>query len=276
MKTFDTLVVGAGLFGQVIAKALAKQGRSVVVMDDSRPMNGTAPSGMLMKPSWFAGLGSKIYDPALEVMNNLYDIQELKFKVGPKTTSALYVPHDQVMSMDVTPYKVLKVEDNGHVLVEQGDNKAWLQFKLVVIAAGIWSNELTEVPKLEGKQGVSFIWNVPVSENWRDNFIMPWAPYKQVVGFRRSEKEIWAGDGTAIKPENWKESRVDECLKRCRKHVKLERPPKAIMGIRPYVKGAKPAYVRQQSDHVWVATGGAKNGTIAAGWAAHVIVNGTS
>ena len=166
MKTYDTLVIGAGLFGQVIAKALASQGRSVVVMDDARPMNGTAPSGMLMKPSWFAGLGKDIYDPALLVMHELYDIQELEFKVGPKKTSALYVPHEQVMSMEVTPYSVFKVYEDGRVDCETNTgSRATLRFELVIVAAGVWSSKLLDVPKLEGKQGVSFIWDIPVEEN---------------------------------------------------------------------------------------------------------------
>jgi hypothetical protein len=39
-------------------------------------------------------------------------------------------------------------------------------------------------------------------------------------------------------------------------------------GHRPYVKGAQPCYLKEHASGLWVVTGGAKNGTIASGWAA--------
>jgi glycine/D-amino acid oxidase-like deaminating enzyme len=41
-----------------------------------------------------------------------------------------------------------------------------------------------------------------------------------------------------------------------------------LTGLRPYVPGAKPCVLAEPHPGLWVVTGGAKNGTAAAGWAA--------
>jgi glycine/D-amino acid oxidase-like deaminating enzyme len=92
-----------------------------------------------------------------------------------------------------------------------------------------------------------------------------------MVKFFEEPEGIWAGDGTAIKPDNWTIERLQKSYERMRDFVAQDGGVPSV-GIRPYVPKAKPAYVEEVQPGVWVATGGAKNGLVAAGWAAHRIL----
>jgi len=267
----DVIIIGAGLFGQAIGNELIRLGREVVFIDDERPEAGSAPSGMLTKPGWYQSMGRKVYEPALENLQINYSLQECQFDLGiskhgkVKVGGVYYVSPKDVLRNPHEKATVQSVGTDGQVHTMGATLKA----KLVIVAAGVWANQLVPVPKMQGKKGVSFFFKVPKDLETTD-IIRLWAPYKHLVLHRRSPTEVWTGDGTAILPENWKDERVAECLARIYKHTGLPKdlPVKAIMGIRPYVPKARPCYVEQISPNVWIATGGAKNGLIAAGWAA--------
>jgi hypothetical protein len=76
------LVVGAGLFGSIIAAALRARGASVIVVDDARLEAGSRPAACLMKPGWFSSLGKSVYTPALSMLEELYGVKTIKFKMG--------------------------------------------------------------------------------------------------------------------------------------------------------------------------------------------------
>ena len=102
--------------------------------------------------------------------------------------------------------------------------------------------------------------------------IKPWAPYRQLVGFDRQDG-LWVGDGSSIKHTNWSESREEEIAAR---EAGLARhmggpslaQPRRLQGLRPYWAGAGPCLLARVQPGLWVASGGAKNGTLSAGWAA--------
>ena len=104
-------------------------------------------------------------------------------------------------------------------------------------------------------------------------FIRPWAPYRQIVAFNRGDG-LWVGDGTAVKPETFTAERLQKSMVRCAGAVGLpgleKNGPEIVIGHRPYVPKVKPCYLKIQRGLI-VATGGAKNGTLAAGWAAHKV-----
>lgn len=270
----DALIVGGGLFGATIARALEAEGRAVLVFDDKRPLNGSAPSGSLMKPSWYSGMGKEVYRPAEDMLARVYgnDFKELEFIAGIKLlkTKVMWVATSIILDYTCLEETVTEVAP-GRVVTDQGEYEA----DLVVVCAGYWCTELVPelVGKMQGKQGVSFRWYEQEAES---NLIQPWAPYKQKVRFTEDTGDglpsIWAGDGTALKVANWTDERRDLCTKRMMDFVDRGSPDEAIIGIRPYVPGSKPCYVKQTQPGLWVATGGAKNGGIAAGWAAHRIV----
>lgn len=261
------IVVGAGIFGATVAKAAAKQGWNVIIFDDDRPDSGSKPSACLIKPSWVAGLGTKVVDAGLKVLDDLYGLERHKLRVWPTGTHAECYRVDTQKVLDVPNVirdTVIKVE-NGRVTTKVN---GIFEARIVVVAAGVWCNKLFNLPGLEGKAGVSFIWDeAQVSEG----LIKPWAPFKQVVSFNLPSGGSWGGDGSAIKPENWSASRTEQCLQRVLQATSLPKSGfRAVYGIRPYMPKAKPCFLQRAPEmpNVWLLTGGAKNGTIAAGWAA--------
>lgn len=265
----DVVVVGGRLFGQVIGAELRRRGREVTLVDADYDESGTYPSGQLLKPSWFAGLGAECYRPALALLERNYKLEELTFQVGlTRATKVMRLPMEQLN----WPVETGEVTSVNCGMVEVRDLPPYRP-RLVVVAAGRWSGELVEVPGLRGLKGVSFTWTGGAPF---ENLIRPWAPYKQVVAYRSGEV-AWAGDGTALLEKSWTDGRVDECLERCARRVPMTgvETVHCKIGVRPYVRGAKPCYVREVERGVWVATGGAKNGVVAAAWAAHVIAEAT-
>lgn len=269
-------IVGGGTFGSTIGRALQEKGCNVTIFECYKKLAGSKPSGFLMKPSWFSGLGKEVYKPSLELLDKLYGLQKIKFRVGPLKTYAYRVSREAVINDPKLKYvhqKVIRVgpsEGKGLDAFLETDKEEYA-FDLVIVAAGVWSGTLVDVPNLVGKKGVSFEWEAAKVEK---NRISPWAPYKQTVVFNvPGEDKVWGGDGTALIPENWTDSRDDECLERVAKVSKLplDKVTK-IHGIRPYIEGVKPCLIERRGRRLWVVTGGAKNGSVAAGWAAYKMV----
>lgn len=273
----DTIVIGAGLFGSVIAAKLRYDGHDVVVIDSYEPNAGSKPAACLMKPSWFSGLGKEVHEPSLQLLDQLYGVMDLQFRVGlVKTTVHWCKPSDilQVPEVDAKVMGVVPAAKGYDVTVRYlGTNRVGtFHAERVVVAAGIWSAELVPLnTKMTGQMGMALLFTEQYIE---EPFIHAWAPYRQLVAFNRGDG-LWVGDGTAIKQENWDEAREREVMLRCQKALCNVGHPsegmRSLRGIRPYVKDAKPCLLEELSPGLWVATGGAKNGTIAAGWCAHEI-----
>lgn len=268
---YDLIVIGAGVFGSIMARNAVDKGLSVVVIDDRRPMNGSSPSGFLMKPSWMTFFNQKEINGLFDDLDKLYGVSPIKFKMWPlkKTVTAQHVNRSAVLEDPHVTYleDTVTAINQGVVACKKGTYAA----RHIVVAAGIWSAQLIDVPGLYGKQGVSFLYPGEV-----EAFIKPWAPYKQVVAHASHlPNNFWIGDGTAIKTENWTQLREDETHSRCARSVKRTIHHKVLKqrGIRPFVKGGpKPCYYKRH-DNIWVVTGGGKNGTIAAIWAANQFLN---
>lgn len=274
----DAIIVGGGLFGATIARALKKAGRSVLVFDDGRPLSGSHPSGGLMKPSWLSKGFGKELEPSLAMLASLYEIQEIEFTVQPTglRTKVMRLPVDRVLSysdLEVSTHTVHEVLP-GHVVAGAGYP---FDAPLIVVAAGFWCQKLLPSISVDGKMGISFRYpgQLPAA------FIRPWAPYKQIVAFNESISSVWAGDGSAIKPYNWTDERVARSLSRCSEAVDYtsdgsDAAVESRTGIRPLVKGANPCLLEKLPGGIWCATGGGKSGAAAAGWAAMKIVEATS
>lgn len=275
----DAIVIGAGLFGSTIALALAKQGRKVLVFDDNNPMAGSKPSGGLMKPGWFSGMGKEVHEPALKLLFEIAPVRELEFKVqaGPLKFKIEKVfqmnNHDLngVKDISLFPYRISSITNNK-VQIVNGTLVYEFFSPLIIVAAGIWSKDLIPCD-IKGLKGISFFFE----GNMAQGVIAPWAPYKQTVAFEKEPGVVWGGDGSAILTKNWTVERRDECLARVQKVLPT---PFGLNyyreGIRPYAPGQKPCLLRKVRPGLYLATGGAKNGAIAAGWCAHRILQETA
>ena len=275
---YDALIVGGGLFGGTIAHALHAQGRKVVVFDDQRPNGGTAPSGGLMKPGWFAGLGKDVHEPALALLDRLFGVETVEFDIY---AASLKIKREKVFRL--RPKKVTKLPEGMLKIkrtvvsvrqgaVDTGDEEVY-EAPLVIVAAGVWCRELMRDVEVKALKGVSFQFNgeLPVG------IIKPWAPYKQIVAHQMVPGLIWGGDGSAILEGNWTAERIEQCKKRVRSIMpEGSRMLGAVTGLRPKCPGHKPCLFEEKEPGLFVATGGAKNGSVAAGWVAHRILEETS
>ncbi len=271
----DAVVIGSGLFGQIITKVLREQGRSVTMLDARRPKAGSGPAACLMKPSWFSSMGKAVYEPSLRLLDELYGVRDVVFQTRPKlaSTTVHWIPPVEILHPSPIVANVVGVAER-RVLTDRGVYDA----RLIVVAAGIWTEELLPQYKQVGQQGVAFLWPGALGPS----FIQLWAPYRQMVGFERGDG-YWFSDGTAIKQENWTEAREEMSWSRATHATnrvglgdRVKGNVKTLIGVRPYAKGHKPCLLEEVRPGLWVASGGAKNGTLAAGYCAHVIRERTS
>lgn len=276
---FDTIIIGGGIFGQVIAAQLRSMGVDLAIFDARFEDAGSRPAACLMKPSWFSSMGKQKYDPALNLLDRLYGLHSINFKTGPINHNVYWIPPHLILkpateeSQPVIEKAVVKFRYNlsemGHQIAT-GDGSEYFA-KRVIVAAGVWSNnfvkdfEVNPVPGLQGKKGAAFLWR---QEEIDQPFISPWAPFKQIVAFNRGDG-LWAGDGSAILAKNWTDERLDKSRLRCAGAVdQFPSDSIALVGQRPYAQTGDPCYIKRFGT-VTIVTGGAKNGTIAAGWAAN-------
>lgn len=280
MTKRDVVIVGAGLFGQIIARELISRGRLVTLLDSCKENAGSRPAACLMRPSWFSSLGKDITKPALELLDRNYGLHDLQFRVGITKIGGIkmggvhWVDPAQVLSLPVNECRVISIGDREIIT-----DKGMIQADLIIVAAGVWTSELINVPGLIGKAGCAYTWETPECIKFQP-FISAYRPYCQVVAFRRSPTELWCGDGTAILTKNWSKDYDNATLDRCTKALKMDGTDLAkkatrIFGIRPYMKKTKVCHLEQVTPNLWVATGGAKNGTLAAAWCAHRISEAT-
>jgi glycine/D-amino acid oxidase-like deaminating enzyme len=272
-----TLIIGAGIFGTTIAAELQSEGFEVEVIDDADSESGTSASGFLMKDSWFSSFRGDEVAKAYQLLEDLYGLDSTKFSVEPvgvpvEVQSIRRSDFQRVRDLLPIRRKVLRsVDPSGMVWDSDGDYES---FDRVIVAAGYRSKELVrwhrEAQELEAKMGVSF--EVPGSTS--SSRIRPWAPYKQLVAHPIEPGRTWVGDGTAILKKNWTLEHVLRAKKRCMEFLGYVREDPICferIGVR-CMSHRKPALVERISPHVLIATGGGKNGTIAAAWAAQQIV----
>lgn len=267
-ETTDVLIVGAGIFGSVIGSWLARSGHDVTIVDAEKPRWGSGPAACLMKPSWLTSFTRKQRDQSFHVLDQLYGVRDLIARVGPVKATVHWVPPAEILKKGrYIRARVNNFGNDGGPFCRFTDGSV-VKARTIIFAAGVWCKELLRTP-VTPQAGVAFTW--AVEGGMHGPTIRPWAPYKQLVSMSLSPWTLWAGDGTAMKPESLTEVRIQQSLERCAAFVDLPASTaQCHYGLRPYVKGMKaPAFLEKVLPNIWVATGGAKNGTAGAGWAAH-------
>lgn len=285
--SFDTVVIGGGLFGKVISRALARRGHDVQLIDDHQKMRGSDPAACLMKPSWLSKLGKEL-EPSLLLLDELYGVKNLAFRMGPTYQTVHWVDPDAILypSMDIGVHHSNGTVEHGVDRHADGytvfwrDRDEWEEresrCKNVIVAAGIWSSML--VPQLKGRLDGRWGVSIRVPGHIDEAFIKPWAPFKQLVAFNISDTEVWCGDGSAWK-DHPTDERLEQAVNREKNALQNERgygapldEAKVYVGVRPYAKTSDPCLLEEIGPDYWVATAGAKNGTAAAAWAARRLI----
>lgn len=208
-------------------------------------------------------MGRETYEPALAELDKLYGVEDVDFRVGPLRSTVHWIRPNRILrGADVNARITGLLEYGTHwgVMTQQGVE---YETKRVVLATGVWANELVPTSRpVKGMAGMAFLWP---GKSMDDPFISPWAPYRQLIAFDRGDG-MWVGDGTSILHSNWTADRGRVSEERCVRAIGgTSVEPTRLFGIRPYVD-MKPCLLEESRPGLWVATGGAKNGTLAAGW----------
>lgn len=273
----DCAIIGNGIFGAIIAKKLRKQGMQILTIDSNEKLAGSKPAACLMKPSWYAAMGPETYKPAMKLLEELYNVEKIEFQTKVKKVIVDWInPLSILIPADVNGRisEIYKFKDGWQIIRDCGNNSAYpvIRTKNIILAAGVWCNKILSnsglpiVEDLKAQTGTSF----KVLGQTLQPRIHIWMPYKQIVDFNISTTHVWVGDGIAV-PEYTDEHLLKSQI-RCANFLGTyvtDLIP--TTGHRPYVKNAKPCYLKEHAHGLWVVTGGAKNGTIAAGWAAHTL-----
>lgn len=256
------IVVGAGLFGSIISKALQEQSKKDVVIIDAEYANaGSAPAACLMKPGWMAGLGAAGVE-GMDMLRRLYAVRELEFKVaGPLRAKVYWVPPYEILSAAHINDRVLTAGDGWVATANNGVLQG-----TVILCAGVWTPELVPGIAVQPKWGASHYYVGEV-----DPQIRVWAPYKQAVTFNIRHNSVWFGDGTSV--NKWDSKYHSRGLEHAESMFGLGQSDyvKTVTGQRPYVSN-KLGVLKRITPKTWVATGGAKNGTVLAGYFASKLV----
>lgn len=275
----DVAIIGSGLFGSIIGANLRKNGRSVVFIDANYKEAGSKAAACLMRPSWLNSMKGEVLDRSMETLDSLYGMQQIDFDVAKVLPVKVnWIPPKKILVEKPLIGKVgsLVKTDEGYLLKLSTPVVGYfekIEARTVIIAAGIWTPQLIPMDEMKAQAGVAFVWRDMTIQK---PFITPWAPYKQLVGFNRGDG-LWMGDGTSILWRNWSQETTKLSYLRCAKaigRVGLGDSGRGrvdtFFGIRPYAQ--RPVcYLENPLPNVWVATGGAKNGTAAAGWCAYEI-----
>jgi glycine/D-amino acid oxidase-like deaminating enzyme len=279
----DCVIVGGGIFGKVIAKELGRLGMSTLIIDARLPNAGSPPAACLMKHSWLQKMRTEDVDAGFETLDRLYGLVDLRFALYTfaglrlKDTMVRWVPPHLILGAEQTFGRVQRVlpSDLGFTVVYQpmvSRDIRSVDTRHVVIATGSFTppEGVAPVPGLVGKAGISF----RVRDLRTEAFIRVWAPYKQMVTFSIDEQHTWIGDGTAILEKNWDHVRAAGCWQNCERYLPPQDYANRVVwqqGLRPSMKVSDPCHLSEPRKGLLVATGGAKNGTLAAGWVAHQI-----
>lgn len=257
----DVIIVGGGLFGSIAGAALRDAGMDVLIVDDGRPSAGSRAAGCLMKPSWLQKMGKDNVEQSFRLLDRLYGLRTVSLKAGPLSVDAHWINPDEVMSTARLNRQVKFVGSFGSVNMVGLNGGEDLNAKHVIVACGAWTRNLIRGVPVVGKVGASLrLFGSP-----EDNRISVWAPYKQLVRFSH-EGFHWAGDGSAILEKNWTPNREAESLQRISRFTGIE--GEVRVGIRPFAQTSDPAALEEIAPGLFSLTGGGKNGTAAAGWAA--------
>lgn len=278
----DVIVVGGGIVGATIGKALKMQGREVLILDDNKALGGSRPSGGHIKPSWVPMLEHGTITKSLQMLERIWGVKSEEFMVREteKHTTMFRVDMDKVMEYEKTMAKVTSLAglQKPHPVVNC-TGLGVLQCKLLIVAAGVWCPELIKgigmKYRMQSKRGISFRY----SGKLKEPFIEQWAPYKQIVAHQQEANEIWVGEGSAILQANWTQERSKACEQRCREALETTQSPTSIYhGCRPYalpVDPSHPCLFLKLGPSAYLVTGTGKLGTVSAGWAAERIIKET-
>lgn len=259
----NVAIIGAGVTGSVIARAMEEAGHKVGVVDDARPFRATPASAGIIHPNWVGAFNKDEVRDGLMLLDKFYGLKTVNFPDG--SSARQLSPAQYLWPEGKTIHKkVIGHSPQGNVEL---DNGQIMHPTYIIICTGCWANELAgdKIPPIKATAGTAFLYR---HTQLAAPLLKPWAPYKQLMAFNRDVDTVWAGDGTSILPKNYTAEREQASFERIKRAVGFT-PTHRITGWRPMVVGQKSGVCAKIGSNTWVVTGGSKSGTIFAAIAAN-------
>jgi glycine/D-amino acid oxidase-like deaminating enzyme len=258
----NVVVVGAGIFGSIAAHLAARAGARVTVVDAGMGLAASPASACLLKPSWLTSVPREGVETGYAVLREQFGLKSLKFSVNKLLPVSIdWVDPEAILYRDVLRGTVAKV-GAGMVQLATGEKFTGK----VLVAAGVWSDRLVEMPPIKWLYGASLLFRGKIEPQMK-----VYAPYRQALAFNITPKLVWMGDGTALVEATWTkdpDAPIGRTQSRAAELFKLEKPARITAGARPFIEGHKAGYFQKVLPNTWVSSGGAKNGTLLAAWQA--------
>lgn len=279
----DIIIVGSGLFGSMTAKYFRKKGLECLIIDNKQPMAASKCSFGVWKEGWINEKIRAEVDISLPILQEFFTIEEKEFFNMDKQEVEVmsFLDCSQILNEPFEELTVKSIVDKRVICsgVDEvlGEVEVVLNAKkAVIVCAGIWTAELlsnySTAPKLDNHYGATLEFKQKIDMSRFGQ----WAPYRQNVLLKLSEKKFVFGDGATVKNPKDNDERVKKVSDRLVTHaadtigtLNPENISKVNEGYRPYLaKGGSGKFVNKHDEGLYSATGGAKNSTILCGFIA--------
>jgi glycine/D-amino acid oxidase-like deaminating enzyme len=167
MTSKNVIIVGAGLFGSIAARLARDRGHQVTLIDNGEEHAASKASGCVLAPSWLGSLSDKQRKRGMEVLRRLYTVHDVEFQTNvlAKFKAARVDPIEVLLQPDIVG-TVMTVA-NGKVTMRDGCTEKGT----VLVAAGIWSGSLVEMPLVSFSQATypwpKFMHTPRTGRRWR-------------------------------------------------------------------------------------------------------------
>lgn len=246
----QVIIIGAGIFGSVLARALSQYvDVDVTMVDSGEPLAASKAAGCVIKREWAKGLSDDEFKQALHDLKYLYEGGVVEhgngfYTIDPRVICCEPFINDRIVSVDPesgVAYSEIMRKYEG----------------ILYVAAGYHTTRLIPGLNMKGGMGSALICEGEVEGVRVDSYL----PYKQNVWFTRQDGKVWFGDGTAIKHANYRPHHTTATAQRA--EAQGLSVIETLHGVRPYLnqEPGKPGFYRKLSDKCVVATGGAKIGS---------------
>lgn len=291
MEKFEThvLIIGAGLFGSMVAKHLRSQGIESLIVDRRDPLSASKCSSGIWRPGWAGKIASQV-EQSLPVISRYTAIDTLPIFDADKEAETMidFIDCNNILNEDFLEGDVVgcTFDDNRpntkvrSVIVDVDGTKIEIGCTELVICAGAFTNAILEKLKLPVLYGLDTHWGAVLHcrEKLKHNFIQNWAPYKQLYGLNliRDGKEVsyFTMGMSAKNPPLGGDNRtlaIGEKMEAAARGFKMKNIIEIPEGNRPFFVEKDTDFVNKHTVNVWSATGGAKNSTLLCGYVAQRI-----
>lgn len=288
MEQFETrvLIIGAGLFGSMVAKHLRSKGIDSLIVDRRDPLSASKCSSGIWRPGWAGKIAHQV-EQSLPIISLYTAVDTLNIYDADKEveTSIDFIDCNNILDEEFIEGEVVgcSKETSGKVhsvYVEVDGTKIEIDCEYLLICAGAWTNAVLEKLKLPVLFGLDAHWGAVLhcQDKLQRNFIQNWAPYKQLYGLnlvRNGQEVSYFTMGMSAKnPPRGGDNRtlaIGEKMEAAARGFKMKQIIEIPEGNRPFFSEKDTDFVNRHGANVWSATGGAKNSTLLCGYVAQRI-----